>query len=159
MNRSERDRLFDELLELYYDCHENPEPLLERLTAEPELQELFDEVKRTAGVINDAARSPAPELKLCEPRKSGPRRLLLFAETDEVCRTEEVRPQNVPRFEHVARLVPQVAFAIGVALGACVDHRFVELREMAIEVRLKLLHVDPRVIRGPDARPASCSIR
>ena len=47
MKPSEREALRQELLELHFDCHPDPEELRARLAREPELRALFDEVAAT----------------------------------------------------------------------------------------------------------------
>ena len=55
------DTLRQELLELLFDCHPNPEPLQERIENEPQVCALFDETKRLAGVLHDAAKDAPQE--------------------------------------------------------------------------------------------------
>jgi len=56
----ERDQLEQELLELHFGCHENPERLEARLAAEPALRALQQEVLRKAQVLEAAVRPPSP---------------------------------------------------------------------------------------------------
>lgn len=70
MSPDERAALSAELLELFYDCHENPEPLLARIAAEPAVAELFEEVRGTAEVLSVAARDDVGPIELEVPSAS-----------------------------------------------------------------------------------------
>ncbi|MFG0315783.1 MAG: MG2 domain-containing protein [Planctomycetota bacterium JB042] len=61
------ERLRAELLELFYDCHEDPEPLLERIATEPEVAALFEEVRAEAEILGEAARDDVRPLALEVP--------------------------------------------------------------------------------------------
>ena len=73
MKHDDRERRMQELLEYVHGCHEHPQEIERRLEGDAELRALLDEAKRTAGVLERAARAPAPELVL-EPPTSPPRR-------------------------------------------------------------------------------------
>ncbi|HEU4420175.1 MAG TPA: MG2 domain-containing protein, partial [Planctomycetota bacterium] len=65
---AERDELEQELLELHFGCHENPERIEARLAAEPALRALQAEVLQQAKLLERAARPEQPRLHLREPR-------------------------------------------------------------------------------------------
>ena len=66
----EREQLSQELIELHFGCHENPEALETRLANEPALRELQSEVLSQAQVFEDAARPAQPRLHLPEQAPS-----------------------------------------------------------------------------------------
>ncbi len=81
-NDDARERLRAELLELFYDCHEDPEPLLERIATEPEVAALFEEVRAEAEILGEAARDDVLPLALEVPggrRRSWRGRLAIAA--------------------------------------------------------------------------------
>lgn len=59
MSPADRENLRQELLELHFGCHENPEALEARLAADTEVRALYEEVKGAAAVLDFAARAPA----------------------------------------------------------------------------------------------------
>lgn len=61
------DDLRQELLEFYFDCHPRPEEIRRRLDTEPELAALFEEIKSTGSVLEQAAVADAPQLDLTPP--------------------------------------------------------------------------------------------
>ncbi|HEX6810377.1 MAG TPA: MG2 domain-containing protein, partial [Planctomycetota bacterium] len=61
---AERDQLEQELLELHFGCHENPERIEARLAAEPALRALQAEVLRQAKLLERAAKPEQPPLSL-----------------------------------------------------------------------------------------------
>lgn len=65
--------LKQELLELYFDCHPEPEPLRQRLAADPDLQRMYAEIEAVGGVLQEAAREAAPDLDLQTQRIHKPR--------------------------------------------------------------------------------------
>jgi hypothetical protein len=67
LSPAERDQLAQELLELHFGCHENPERLEARLAAEPALRELQHEVLRQARVLERAVLPEQPPLRLRTP--------------------------------------------------------------------------------------------
>ncbi|MCP5042806.1 MAG: hypothetical protein GY944_17415, partial [bacterium] len=60
----EREALEQELLELHFGCHENPDLLEARLRDEPELQKLYADVQRQASIMVTAACDPIGDLEL-----------------------------------------------------------------------------------------------
>lgn len=64
---AERDALEQQLLELHFGCHADPEALQARLANEPALRELQRQVLRTAEVLDDAARPAQAPLPLRRP--------------------------------------------------------------------------------------------
>lgn len=67
MPPAERERLAQELLELHFGCHENPEALQARLAREPALRALQAEVLQQAQALERAARQDLPPLPLRAP--------------------------------------------------------------------------------------------
>lgn len=70
-SKEERERLLQELLELHFGCHENPEALQARLDAEPALRELQKQALAEAAVLKAAVQPEQQELPLREPRRAG----------------------------------------------------------------------------------------
>jgi hypothetical protein len=73
-NQNDRqETLRQELLEYYFECHPDSEAMAERLASDAELAALYEEVKQTASLLEDAALSNAPPLQLTTPAiQSGP---------------------------------------------------------------------------------------
>ena len=73
-NQNDRqETLRQELLEYYFECHPDSEAMAERLASDAELAALYEEVKQTASLLEDAALSEAPPLQLTTPAiPSGP---------------------------------------------------------------------------------------
>jgi hypothetical protein len=69
---AERERLAQELLELHFGCHENPERLEARLAAEPALRALQRDVLAQAALLECAVLPEQPPLRLAAPRQRGP---------------------------------------------------------------------------------------
>ena len=70
----ERDRLLQELLELHFGCHPQPELLERRLGEEPELQELQRQALQQARLLEQAAKPDQPALRLEQPPPKAARR-------------------------------------------------------------------------------------
>ncbi|MFT7535746.1 MAG: hypothetical protein ACI85K_001699, partial [Hyphomicrobiaceae bacterium] len=66
----EREQLSQELIELHFGCHENPDALEARLANEPALRELQSEVLSQAQVLEDAVHPSQPPLHLPEQAAS-----------------------------------------------------------------------------------------
>ncbi|MCB9878817.1 MAG: hypothetical protein H6835_14575 [Planctomycetes bacterium] len=66
---AEREALEQELLELHFGCHEDPDALEARLAAEPALRALQREVLAQAQVLEEAVRPEQPRLELEAPRR------------------------------------------------------------------------------------------
>lgn len=66
-SREEQDRLEQELLELHFGCHPDPDPLQARLAAEPALRALQDRVLQQANLLEQAVRPEQLPLALQEP--------------------------------------------------------------------------------------------
>mgnify|MGYP003663567791 FL=1 len=66
----EREQLAQELIELHFGCHENPEAFETRLANEPALRELQAEVLSQAQVLEEAVHPAQPRLHLPEPAAS-----------------------------------------------------------------------------------------
>jgi len=60
----EREELIQELLELHFGCHENPQQLEARLAREPQLRALQAEVQGQADVLEEAVKPEQPRLQL-----------------------------------------------------------------------------------------------
>ena len=67
---AEREQLEQELLELHFGCHENPERIAARLEAEPALRALQAEVLQQARLLERAVRPEQPPLVLRTPSAS-----------------------------------------------------------------------------------------
>src|SRR5262245_48587096 len=83
---AERQQLEQELLELHFGCHPDPDALQARLLREPALRELQQRVLATAQLLRDAAVPAQPPLRLPQPSPRiafwrSPRRRLLTATT------------------------------------------------------------------------------
>ena len=63
-SQEEREQLTQELLELHFGCHEQPEVLEARLAQEPALRELQAQVLSQAQVLEDAVHPDQPRLEL-----------------------------------------------------------------------------------------------
>ncbi|MFY9345815.1 MAG: hypothetical protein WAT39_25210, partial [Planctomycetota bacterium] len=63
LSAAERERLVQELLELHFGCHPDPEALNARLANEPALRELQQDVLAQARVLEDAVRPTQPPLR------------------------------------------------------------------------------------------------
>lgn len=72
MNPDDRERLLDELLQLRFGCHPDPDALVERLNADPQLAELQVEVAHIANGLTRAAREDVPALAVeVPPQRAG----------------------------------------------------------------------------------------
>jgi len=81
---AERQQLEQELLELHFGCHPDPEALQARLQREPALRELQQRVLATATLLQRAAAPPQAPLRLPQPARHiafwrSPRRRMLTA--------------------------------------------------------------------------------
>src|SRR5262245_309970 len=63
----ERQRLEQELLELHFGCHPDPEALTARLQREPELRALQQRALATAALLQEAAQPATAQLQLPRP--------------------------------------------------------------------------------------------
>jgi hypothetical protein len=70
LSAAEREQLAQQLLELHFGCHENPEHLEARLANEPALRELQAEVLQQARVLERAVRPHQPPLQLRTPKSA-----------------------------------------------------------------------------------------
>ena len=59
MNTNEREQLRQELLELHFGCHPQPDALRARLDEDPEINALYAEVQEMADLLQTAATRPA----------------------------------------------------------------------------------------------------
>lgn len=78
MTPAEREQLAQELLELHFGCHENPERLEARLAKEPAVRALQQEVLQQAKLLERAVRPEQPPLRLREPAAPTSRRWRLL---------------------------------------------------------------------------------
>ncbi|MEQ8764211.1 MAG: MG2 domain-containing protein, partial [Planctomycetota bacterium] len=74
MNERRREALRQELLELHFGCHADPDGLQARIDADPALQALAAEVRQEALLLEAAASEPTRELDLPEPKAWPPRK-------------------------------------------------------------------------------------
>lgn len=126
---AEREQLEQELLELHFGCHENPERIEARLAAEPALRALQAEVLQQARLLERAVRPEQAPLALRTPRASSLRARWLF--------------------HPATRLLTAAAIAAATVLGFFVADQSAQRR--LANYQTELLHV---TVSAPKAVPA-----
>ncbi len=138
MNDATREQMKQELLELHFGCHPDPDSLNTRLSQDPELRELQAEVQREATIMEEAASEAIPELSL-EPAPAPEPSVRSWWST--------------PRFRVAASVLLTVTLAIPVANW---QWRARHASNLATE-SVAMVVSGPRT--APDAAPATYSVQ
>ncbi len=140
MNERERQDLRQELLELHFGCHPDPDGLRARLENDPGLQSLSAEVEGEAALLSEAAQAPIDELDLTRP-------------------TPVQEPRELPKkktgrwFVRLALAAAAVLLLAPVGLWLYQEARAAVLRSESCQIEIS----GPRGV--PDGAPARYTIR
>lgn len=140
----EREQLSQELIELHFGCHEDPEALEARLANEPALRQLQAEVLAQAQVLEEAVHPAQPRLQL----------------PDEAAAPVLEMTSRKPRWYHLplGRITVAAAAGILAALGFLAFERIAAFRlDNYVEEHLHLTVSAPKAV--PSGAPWSFTVQ